>query len=87
MTTTQITLTDSQVDALHKLSKMTGKAEDDLLQEAVNKLISGVGDEESSRQKRLAALRQAAGIWKDRTDLPDFAELRKEWDRFGMPIE
>ena len=31
---------------------------------------------------RLANLRQACGIWKDRTDLPDLRKLRQEFDRF-----
>jgi len=89
MTTAEITLNDSQIDALHRLSEMTGKAENDLLQEAFNMLIREVSEAEISRQKRDDALSQAAGIWKDRTDLPDFEKLRKEWDRdlFGVISE
>ena len=83
MTTAQINLTDSQVNALHKLSLQTGKSENELLQEAVNSLISEVGEAEAKRQKWLASLRQAKGIWKDRNDLPDFREVRKEFDRFS----
>jgi hypothetical protein len=26
-------------------------------------------------------LQKTAGIWKDRTDLPDFDKIRSEWDR------
>lgn len=84
MTTAKINLTDSQVNALHKLSVQTGKSEDELLQEAVNKLISEVGEAEAKRQKRLENMRRARGIWKDRDDLPDFEKLRKEWDRFDF---
>ena len=83
MTTAQINLTDSQVDALQKLSVQTGKTEDELLQEAVNKLIAEVGEAETKRQEWLKSLRQAKGIWKDRDDLPDFRQLRKEFDRFS----
>jgi predicted DNA-binding protein len=83
MTTAQINLTDSQTDALQKLSAQTGKTEDELLQEAVNKLISEVGEAEAKREKWLKSLRQAKGIWKDRDDLPDFRQLRSEWDRFS----
>ncbi len=83
MTTAQINLTDSQVDALHKLSEQTGKTEDELLQEAVNKLIGEVGEAEAKRQEWLEVLRQAKGIWKDRDDLPDLRELREEADRFS----
>ena len=83
MTTAQINLTETQADALQKLSVQTGKTADELLQEAVNKLISEVGEAEAKREKWLASLRQAKGIWKDRDDLPDFRELRKEFDRFS----
>lgn len=32
-------------------------------------------------KSRLASLRKACGIWKDRHDLPDVRSLRAEWDR------
>lgn len=83
MTRTQINLTDSQTDALRKLARRTGKTEDELLQEAVGKLIGEVGEAEAKRQKRLKGLRQARGIWKDREDLPDLREVRKEFDRLS----
>lgn len=83
MTTAQINLTDSQADALHELARRTGKTEDELLREAVEKLIIEVGEAEAERKKWLESLRQAKGIWKDRDDLPDFRELRKEFDRFA----
>jgi len=83
MTTAQINLTDSQADALQKLAAQTGKTEDELLQEAVNKLISEVGAAEAKRQDWLKSLRRARGMWKDRDDLPDFQQLRKEFDRFS----
>jgi len=82
MTTAQISLTDSQTDALRKLARRTGKTEDELLQEAVSRLIGEVGEVEAKRRKRLQRLRRAKGIWKDRDDLPDFEKLRAEWDRF-----
>jgi predicted DNA-binding protein len=82
MTTLQINLTSPQIDALHKLSEQTGKTEDELLQEAVAKLVGEVSKAEGERQKRLNRLRRAKGIWKDRDDLPNFEKLRAEWDRF-----
>lgn len=82
MTTAQINLTDSQVDALRKLSEQSGKTEDELLQEAVNKLVAEVGEAEAKRQEWLEVLHRAKGIWKDRNDLPNFEKLRAEWDRF-----
>ncbi len=35
-----------------------------------------------SLEQRLVLLKEAQGIWKDRDDLPDFAALRAEADRF-----
>jgi hypothetical protein len=32
-------------------------------------------------EDRLSLLRQARGMWKDRTDLPSLTDLRREWDR------
>lgn len=83
MTTAQINLTESQANALQKLSAQTGKTEDELLQEAVEKLIKEVGEKEAKRQEWLQALRQAKGIWEDRDDLPDLRELRREGDRIS----
>lgn len=51
MTTAQINLTDSQTDALRKLSEQSGKTEEELLQEAINKLIVEVGEAEEKRQE------------------------------------
>ncbi len=84
MTTAQINLTESQTDALQKLAERTGKTADELLREAVNKLIGEVGEVEAKRQERLKSLRRARGIWKDRDDLPDFKKLRAEWNRFDF---
>jgi len=81
MPTAQITLTDSETDALQKLARLTGKTEDELLQEAVKELIEKVGEAETKRQDWLRVLHQAKGIWKDREDLPDFRDLRAEADR------
>ena len=33
--------------------------------------------------KRVALMRKARGIWKDRQDFSNLADLRSEWDRFG----
>ena len=72
----QVNLTDKQRNGLAALSKATGKTQSQLIREAVDRLI-----EQSATSKRKAAVDAAAGMWKDRTDLPDFAALRREWDR------
>ncbi|WLD14763.1 hypothetical protein [Planctellipticum variicoloris] len=47
-----------------------------MVHEALTQLVGGMSNEE-----RLRRFRQAAGIWKDRTDLPDWEALRAECDR------
>ncbi len=76
MVRTQIYLTERQRDELAAIAKTAGKKQSELIREAVDHLI-----DQSGRSRREAVLREAAGIWKDRTDLPDFKELRAEWDR------
>jgi lipase chaperone LimK len=103
----QVNLTKEQITALEVLSKTTGKNQNQLIREAVERLIeresavrlaalggtqktikpiprrrsrrSLVG--QSARATRQAALDAVVGMWKDRTDLPDFAALRRDWDR------
>ncbi|MBM4277569.1 MAG: iron-containing alcohol dehydrogenase [Deltaproteobacteria bacterium] len=76
MVRTQIYLTEHQRDELAAISKAAGKKQSELIREAVDRLIN-----QSSYSRREAVLREAAGIWKDRTDLPDFNSTRAEWDR------
>ncbi len=33
------------------------------------------------KTERLRSLRAACGIWQNRDDLPEFTELRREWER------
>ncbi len=76
MVRTQIYLTERQRDELAALAKTSGKKQSELIREAVNRLI-----DEAGRDQREAVLQRAAGMWRDRTDLPDFEALRTEWDR------
>jgi metal-responsive CopG/Arc/MetJ family transcriptional regulator len=76
MIRTQIYLTDRQRAELDSLSKILKKKQSELIREAVDRLI-----DQSGRNRRETILKQAAGIWKDRTDLPDFTATRTEWDR------
>lgn len=76
MHTIQITLTDSEKQALEVLSQLQGKEPEVLLQEAVRQMLKPY-----QQVTRLAALRQARGLWKDRDDLPTLEELRSEWNR------
>lgn len=76
MIRTQIYLTDRQRAELVSISKTLGKKQSELIREAVDHLIDQAG-----HSRREIILRESAGLWKDRTDLPDFKALRTEWDR------
>ena len=76
MIRTQIYLTENERVALVAMSAATGKPQSKIIREAVDGLIS-----QSSKANREAVLERAAGLWKDRDDLPKFAAVRKEWDR------
>jgi len=76
MVRTQIYLTDSQREELLRISKTLGKKQSELIRDAVDYYI-----EHLSSARKTAVLQSAAGIWKNRKDLPDFDKLRKDWDR------
>ena len=76
MIRTQIYLTERQREELAAIAKTAGKKQSELIRDAVDRLIDQEG-----RSQRETVLREAAGIWRDRTDLPDFKVMRAEWDR------
>ena len=76
MIRTQIYLTEHQRNELATIAKSFGKKQSELIREAIDRLIDQTG-----KNHRELVLREAAGIWKDRTDLPDFMSIRAEWDR------
>jgi Arc/MetJ-type ribon-helix-helix transcriptional regulator len=76
MIRTQIYLTEQQRNELASIAKSFGKKQSELIREAIDRLIDQTG-----KNHRELVLREAAGIWKDRTDLPDFKSIRAEWDR------
>jgi len=76
MVRTQIYLTEHQRDQLAAIAKSARKKQSELIREAIDKLIK----QEDKSHKELV-LRETAGIWKDRKDLPDFKKIRAEWDR------
>ena len=76
MIRTQIYLTNRQREELAAVAETLGKKQSELIREAVDRFI-----DEQGRDRRETVLREAAGMWKDRTDIPDFSALRAKWDR------
>ena len=77
MTTAQVTLSESEAQAVQALSQSKGKTQEEILHDAIEQFLV-----QHKVENRLTALRQARGIWNGRQDLPDYAELRNEWNRF-----
>jgi hypothetical protein len=61
---------------LASIAKASGKNQSELIREAIDGFI-----EQKSHIRRKEVLQKAAGIWKNRTDLPDFLAIRSEWGR------
>jgi hypothetical protein len=73
-------LTEQEQTALETMAQHLGKTPEELVHDAVKQLIAQFQSED-----RLSLLRQARGMWKDRTDLPSLTDLRHEWDRQAEP--
>jgi hypothetical protein len=73
-------LTEQEQTALETIAQRIGKTPDEVVHDAVKQLIAQFQSED-----RLGLLRQARGMWKDRTDLPALTDLRREWDRQTEP--
>lgn len=76
METVTLELSSEDRVLLSSLAQDRGLTESQVVHEALTKLVGGMSSEE-----RLRRFRQARGIWKDRTDLPDWEALWAECDR------
>jgi hypothetical protein len=76
----ELHLTEQEQTALETMAQRAGKTPDELVHDAIKQLIAQFQSED-----RLRLLRQARGMWKDRSDLPTLADLRREWDRQTEP--
>ena len=77
MTQTQVTLPDNLDSIVSSLALEKGKKKEDIIVEAVEAYVHHPLDPEEILARRRAAF----GMWKDRTDLPDFDALRRSMDR------
>jgi predicted transcriptional regulator len=80
MPMTTINLTEENSERLEAIARRTGKSRDVLLNEAVETWADMPESQPASGDWKAARM-QAAGMWKDREDLPDFEEIRRSWDR------
>ena len=76
MVRTQIYLTERQRDEIATIAKQRSKRQSEVIREAVDRFI-----EQWSRRGRERIVREAAGIWRDRSDIPEYEAIRAEWDR------
>ena len=74
----QIYLTETERAQLQKLSRQTGRSQSELIREAIDRFIEM--NKKESKNKLVSAL-AVKGMWQDRDDLPNFTEIRKEFDR------
>ncbi len=78
MIRTQLYLTAQEKEKLYLLSQELGLPQSSLIREAIDQFIENKFIE---KQNKRNALKAASGLWADREDLPDFDQLRKEFDR------
>ena len=76
MVRTQIYLTEDERAGINAVAKSTGKKQSELIRDAVDRFL-----DVAQGNHRMAILKKAAGLWRHRSDLPDFAVTRRTWDR------
>ena len=85
MATLQVQLTEKNTQRIGELSLRVGKSPDELVNEAFEEYLAEIEPEKPNEDWK-AALMQAAGMWKDRDDLPEMmAEIRREASRVEPP--
>ena len=80
MERTQVYLTPEQRIELKKLALRSGKRQSELIREAIDALVADAGHAHWK-----VDMMAANGLWANRDDLPDFADLRAELDRMSPP--
>lgn len=73
---TQVYLTEEEHQGLVRLKDETDKSQSEIIREAIDQFLESAGE-----KRRREVLDAASGMWEDRTDLPDWGELRDSWER------
>ena len=76
MIRTQIYLTDEEHSGISELAKSTKRKQSELIRQAIDEYLV-----RKNPADKLAKIRKAKGIWKNRTDL-DLSRIRSDFDRF-----
>lgn len=78
MKRTQIYISEKMQEDLDALSQRRGVSKSEIIREAVTEYLT-----DQSKAKKREKLRAGEGLWKERKDLPDLSELRREFDRLN----
>lgn len=82
MKRTQIYLTDEERKVLRVIAERLDRSQSEIIRNAVDEYIARYQDE-----NRLEHLRSARGMWKERSDLPDFEKARTELERYASKVD
>lgn len=76
MVRTQIYLTEEERAGLARIARNRGKKQSEVIREAIDSFLA-----QQAEFDRRSTLERLAGLWRSRSDLPDFTNLREGWDR------
>lgn len=74
MVRTQIYLTDKEKKGLENAAVLQGISQSELIRKAIDELLI-----KSGQTNKTSIVREIAGIWSERNDLPDIRDLRTGW--------
>lgn len=77
MIRTQVYITEQEKKALAQLSKETGQSQSELIRQGIDLLCQSI---KGKSENRLARMRAARGIWKDRKE-SEFIKIRQSMER------
>ena len=75
-----IEVEDSIGDEIARLADLRGQTESEIVHRALRSYVRDTSPVITDPAERERILDASAGMWKDRTDLPDFSAVRGEWD-------